>query len=238
MAAMNATHGQCARCGDENPYTGIVCSGCGSRLPWAEASTTARRMANNPTALSPAQAKPVQPPVTRPVAVSQPVPMAPQTPIQVFCSHCGSPSGGGSFCARCGQTLAIPAAPTHPPAYLHADQGTFYPNSGMPIQNNVNVVVTQQNNNNNSGWLAALLVMMFATPLGCIMIPVALLVMAFAFQVAPTIIGIVAAVIISRSNLPQDQKNWYMAGAVIGGIVINAILLAAMLPPAPVPVTP
>ncbi|MDQ3813619.1 MAG: hypothetical protein M3347_06675 [Armatimonadota bacterium] len=29
--------GFCPRCGDANPYTNLVCSGCGARLPWADA---------------------------------------------------------------------------------------------------------------------------------------------------------------------------------------------------------
>lgn len=32
LGAGNAK-GQCAKCGDENAYSSIVCSGCGARLP-------------------------------------------------------------------------------------------------------------------------------------------------------------------------------------------------------------
>lgn len=37
LGASGSAKGQCAKCGDENPYSSIVCSGCGARLPWADA---------------------------------------------------------------------------------------------------------------------------------------------------------------------------------------------------------
>ena len=40
---MNATHGQCDRCGDTNSLEDLACTGCGGRLPWADAATAARR---------------------------------------------------------------------------------------------------------------------------------------------------------------------------------------------------
>jgi hypothetical protein len=43
MGDMAVITGKCHRCGDDNPYTNIVCSGCGSRLPWADALDEERR---------------------------------------------------------------------------------------------------------------------------------------------------------------------------------------------------
>ena len=34
---MNTGYGQCDRCGETNPRTGLLCKGCLSRLPWAPA---------------------------------------------------------------------------------------------------------------------------------------------------------------------------------------------------------
>lgn len=37
--------GSCPRCGDANAYTNLVCSGCGSRLPWAATVHNVRQSA-------------------------------------------------------------------------------------------------------------------------------------------------------------------------------------------------
>lgn len=50
--------GQCAKCGDENLYSSIACSGCGARLPWADAvSDKARATASTHAPLSIASAR-------------------------------------------------------------------------------------------------------------------------------------------------------------------------------------
>ena len=50
--------GQCAKCGDENLYSSIACSGCGARLPWADAvSDKARANASTHAPLSIASAR-------------------------------------------------------------------------------------------------------------------------------------------------------------------------------------
>lgn len=40
---LDTPKGQCARCGDFNPYTAIVCASCNSRLPWADAVNSQAR---------------------------------------------------------------------------------------------------------------------------------------------------------------------------------------------------
>jgi hypothetical protein len=42
---MNVGQGNCARCGEADAYRNVVCTGCGSRLPWADALDEARREA-------------------------------------------------------------------------------------------------------------------------------------------------------------------------------------------------
>lgn len=49
------THGICPHCLDRNPYTEIVCSGCGARLPWAD-NVLANRQTAPPTIAVPAPA--------------------------------------------------------------------------------------------------------------------------------------------------------------------------------------
>jgi len=57
LGASGNAKGQCAKCGDENPYSSIVCSGCGARLPWADAvSDKARATASTHAPLSIANA--------------------------------------------------------------------------------------------------------------------------------------------------------------------------------------
>ncbi len=58
LGASGNAKGQCAKCGDENPYSSIVCSGCGARLPWADAvSDKARATASTHAPLSIASAR-------------------------------------------------------------------------------------------------------------------------------------------------------------------------------------
>lgn len=57
-SSSDTAKGQCAKCGDENPYSSIVCSGCGARLPWADAvSDKARATASTHAPLSIASAR-------------------------------------------------------------------------------------------------------------------------------------------------------------------------------------
>ena len=58
LGASDSAKGQCAKCGDENPYSSIVCSGCGARLPWADAvKDRARATASTHAPLSIASAR-------------------------------------------------------------------------------------------------------------------------------------------------------------------------------------
>lgn len=57
-SSSDTAKGQCAKCGDENPYSSIACSGCGARLPWADAvSDKARANASTHAPLSIASAR-------------------------------------------------------------------------------------------------------------------------------------------------------------------------------------
>ena len=58
LGASGGAKGQCAKCGDENLYSSIACSGCGARLPWADAvSDKARANASTHAPLSIANAR-------------------------------------------------------------------------------------------------------------------------------------------------------------------------------------
>ena len=165
-------------------------------------------------------------PVTTPATT--PIPSSNQT----YCNSCGTPNANtASFCSGCGQSTAalasVPpqtisgtwvAPPQPPPVYQH------------PPQNNVNVVVTQQNNNNNSGWWAAILLLLFGTPLGCIAIPAALVLMAVAFQFTPMIIAVFVAIAIGKSTLDQDKKIIGIVASLVVGAALNGVLLAQLRP--------
>jgi len=71
IGGMAANSGQCDKCGDTASYADIVCAGCGSRLPWAHASQTARHIGNAPTA-PPTQALKPLPPTPRPTSLDAP----------------------------------------------------------------------------------------------------------------------------------------------------------------------
>ena len=58
LGASDSAKGQCAKCGDENLYSSIACSGCGARLPWADAvKDRARATATTHAPLSIASAR-------------------------------------------------------------------------------------------------------------------------------------------------------------------------------------
>jgi hypothetical protein len=110
MYSTSSSQGQCPRCGDDNPYTGIVCSGCYSRLPWADAVIRARQH----RVISPSQAKP--PLLSQRIRqslnllVSSPQAKPPSPPLPRCCS-CRNPLGftptpGQELCPACSDVLA------------------------------------------------------------------------------------------------------------------------------------
>lgn len=105
--------GQCAYCGEPNPYTSLTCNHCYTRLPWADALTQSS-MQNSTTALaSPPTAQWAAPPVSQGTPDAQ----APLTRQARFCSSCGSQHAhGAAFCASCGtpvQGSQLQGVPTH-----------------------------------------------------------------------------------------------------------------------------
>ena len=148
MSDTNPSTGHCPRCGDANPYTAMVCTGCGSRLPWADAIHAGRQ-----SSLTSQQTHPLTP-------TQRPVVPSPTLPHQTHCTHCGaSNTDGVSFCSSCGKSIVAawisPATTSQQPSV------------------NVSVNVKQ---NNNGSWLAALLVLLFGTPLGCLVVPAVIVV--------------------------------------------------------------
>lgn len=97
----------------------------------------------------------------------------------------------------------------------------------VPINNVVNVTVEQKSS--SSGWIAATMVLLFATPLGCIAIPVALLILVFAFSIAlallPMIIGVSAAVFVWNSKVIAQDKKLPIVGGIIGVAVLAQLTL-------------
>lgn len=117
--------GHCSHCGSENLYNAANCTGCGWRLPWADAIEAARASAAQPMPRS--TSRPLAQPVAQPLAqsVAQPLasvsaaplanpaatnsitPARPDNVWVVFCGQCGSAgSSAAHFCSRCGQALS------------------------------------------------------------------------------------------------------------------------------------
>ncbi len=113
--------GHCSHCGSENVYNAANCTGCGWRLPWADAIESARASAahsisrSTPQPVAQPLAQPIaQPlasapaaPLANPAAVNSPAPARPDNVWIIFCGQCGSAgSSAAHFCSRCGQALA------------------------------------------------------------------------------------------------------------------------------------
>lgn len=225
----STTHGNCSACGEQCPYTAVICSMCSSRLPWATASNAATRNMVQPTTHLPAVR-----------LQSAPVPMAPTAVVpaamgQMYCNSCGTANlASASFCSGCGQAM-ITAAINQASSAMWAgaqqappQQGNF--NAPQASNGGANVNVTVVNKTNNSGWWAAVLLLIFGTPLGCIAIPLALVLFVAAFQFTPMIIAIVIIPFIWKSSLDPQIKPIVIGGVFMAGAIANAIMLASLRP--------
>ena len=153
--------------------------------------------------------------------LAPPRPTAVVNQQQSFCQRCGTPNAlGASFCSGCGNGMG-----NIPTTVVTGGMTT----SAQPA-NVVNVTVQQ--NNSSGGWLAAWAVMLFATPLGCIAIPVAvvvlLLVVGAGIAFAPMIIAIIASVIVwKHPSISQHRKMPILAGILAVGLVVQIAMFAA-----------
>ena len=107
--------GQCAYCGEPNPYTSLTCNHCYTRLPWADALTQ-NSMQNSTTALaSPPTAQWATP--QTPHSTIDPHIQQPLARQARFCSSCGSQHAhGATFCVGCGAPVhgtQMQGAPMH-----------------------------------------------------------------------------------------------------------------------------
>lgn len=205
---------QCSNCKTRNDSSAIVCTMCGLRLPWANMTGASGQLTNSETQiLAPGGVS-----SSRANAVTPISPAA--TAGQKFCNHCGAPNNDtASFCSSCGQTVSSVAVqqPLQPPPthYFSSPDG---PNVSQPV----NISVTQQQN--NSGWWAAALLLIFGTPLGCIAIPLMLVLLAVFFQFAPILIAVAVAVVIGKSALDNQYKAMAIAGVLLTGLIINGVM--------------
>lgn len=169
------------------------------------------------------QTPPVQPTVEQPVAA----------PTPVYCSRCGmANAAAASFCPRCGNSLfQVTSLPVH-----------VQPSPPPQLQQPINVTVNASGRKSNAGWWVALFTLLFATPLGCVTIPVALVVIIAIFAVgapfieaaamvlgiicvltvfvAPLIVTTIAIVTIAKKDIPREAKARGIAIAFSVGIVV------------------
>jgi len=190
------------------------------------------------------QRLPTATPKTPRVQAVSPVPLASMAPAMgatSSCNRCGAPNANAaSFCSTCGESLSAlsvgaPASPSGTWATTNQQSSPQpyqqpYPHQQPhqqphPPQNNVNVVVTQKNGS-NAGWWAAALLLMFGTPLGCIAIPIAIVLMAIAFRFAPMIIAGYVALLITRSTLEPEKKTIGIVIALVVGAAFTQGLIA------------
>ena len=167
----------------------------------------------------------------------KPVPPSPQdtgavTPLPAspaaFCVHCGTPAHPeASFCGRCGRGLPAPAPPSAPvaePPGFQMPPAYAAPPPYAPAPVNVSVNVSQ---NSGGGWWAALLVLLFGTPLGCVAVPVAivvgLIVLGTAVQFAPLLVAGLVAAVLSRLPLDRTQRPYLIGGTLVLGAVVNVL---------------
>ncbi len=120
------------------------------------------------------------------------------------------------------QTLQVAPDYSQPPAY----PPPVYPQAAYP-QAPVHVTVS---NGSNAGWLAAAMVLLLATPLGCLVIPVSLicgaLVLLVGWSVWPILATAGAAVAVVRAppqSVPQDKKVYLVLAIVALGVIIEAV---------------
>lgn len=150
----------------------------------------------------------------------------------VHCQQCGTGNlAGASFCSGCGRSFTMPL--NYSPSYMPTG-GFVAPQQQQPI---VNVTTTVTQKGSSGGWWAALLLLLFGSPLGCIAIPVALVLLVVVFYIgaialifAPMIVAIISAVVVWRHQaiLPQ-RKTYIIAGILGGGLLIQFLLLGGIL---------
>lgn len=179
-----------------------------------------------------------------PVALPVHTPDSRQPRPKNFCTRCGQPRAEGvAFCSGCGHSLsdspqletASPPAPHVPPMQEGLIAETVYHNPAsitpphyqpFPHQN-VRVVVNNSAGSGSAGWIAALMVALFATPLGCIALPLALVAGGFFFGVVkefmPILIAIAICSVVYRSTMNSRDKQTAIIIALVVGAIINAI---------------
>ena len=156
--------------------------------------------------------------------VSQEVPAPVVNQQRTFCQKCGTPNAlGASFCSGCGNSLNMATAP-------------IYTEAAPPQQAPNLVNVTVQQKNSNAGWWAATAVMLYGTPLGCIAIPVTLILLAFAFTAgiafSPTIVAVIAAVVVGKHpSIAKNRKLPIIAALLVVGIGANAVMFSQKTTP-------
>jgi hypothetical protein len=127
-------------------------------------------------------------------------------------------AAAASFCSRCGNPLFQVATPL-----VHVQ-----PSPPPQLQQPINVTVNASGRKSNAGWWVALFTLLFATPLGCVTIPIALVVIIAIFAVglpfiepaamvlalicaltvciAPLIVTTIAIVTIAKKDIPREAK--------------------------------
>jgi hypothetical protein len=201
---MKQDWGFCAECGQKNSKDAMKCHNCTKALPWAPKPPT-----RVTTKILPA--KPT-PPATHPVSHVSP------SANTIYCNACGLPNViNAVHCSGCGSAITSisPVAPSQ----------VWGTHDAPPPPSNINVTVSQQN---NSGWWLAWFLLLFATPVGCITIPLALFLIAVFAQWAPIIIACVVVGMIYKSPLEEPKKSQAIVGAMVVGAALQAVLLAPM----------
>lgn len=143
----------------------------------------------------------------------------------VYCIKCKKQiQADAQFCPYCGSGQKPPHSPEPP----HASPTSPGPNTGPNVSQNVHVQV----NNSAAGWIAATILAVFGTPIGCIVIPCLLLgafcllsifgtVAMAGMMLFPTLLGLIVAFVIVRSNRSDADRTKGAIVALAAGFVFN-----------------
>ncbi len=170
----------------------------------------------------------VTPAITPAAPVQAPAPAQPRQAApsaltgQVFCQRCGVANNNGArFCSGCGEPMAAQTTPNPAPASTNT-------HPQMPAQ----VVSGTETKKPKTGqWLA--LAALLAPPMGCITIPVALILLAVlagaGLAFAPLLLAAGASFYVWKTvEMEKNKKLLSIAGILFVGLVLNGLLAVAL----------
>lgn len=170
-------------------------------------------------------------------ALTKPTPPATDAlPDRIHCTQCGEANAPAArFCVRCGSEISAAIHAPVPATTVATQQQTAAPSPAQMTQSvNVSVNVAQRQDG-SSGWLVALLILLFGTPMGCLVIPLlfgfSCVFASVVIYLAPMIAAGIACAIIWSIKMPkfQPKKPTATLIALGAGVAANALWIWLIL---------